>query len=206
LSDSQRAFLTSAGWNEGPFAFYREVEDYYYKLLKLRSREPKEMDTNFEAVDALFDVKFVGDSGEFEPGKISKSEKDKLPRDARAIVEQLLVWLPFDQRLQWLLGEVLNAQGDPEDVKAARKIFDDLVYMDKVRAKDLMARRQALNNWTEPTPSNPGNFVEDLDKKDPPRPAALDWRGLAIAFVAGIIVAIFGHWQLREIRRRRQHT
>lgn len=205
LNDSQRAFLSSIGWNEGPFAFYREVEGYYYKLLKLRSRESKEMDSNFEAVDALFDVKFVGDSGEFEPGKISKTEKDKLPRDARQIVEQLLVWLPFDQRLQWLLGEVLNAQGDPEDVKAARKIFDDLVYMDKVRAKDLMARRQALNSWAEPTPSNPGNLVDDLDKKDP-APAALDWRGLAIAFVAGIIVAIFGNWQLREIQRRRQHT
>src|SRR5262245_15497398 len=133
LSDSQRAFLTSASWNEGPFAFYREVETYYYKLLKLRSSEPKEMDANFEAVDDLFDgVKFVGDSGKFEPGKISKAEKEKLPRDARQNVEQLLVWLPFDQRLQWLLGEVLNAQGDPEDVKAARKIFDDLVYMDKM--------------------------------------------------------------------------
>ena len=28
------------GWNEGPFGFYRAVEEYYYKLLKLRSREP----------------------------------------------------------------------------------------------------------------------------------------------------------------------
>jgi tetratricopeptide (TPR) repeat protein len=204
LSDSQRAFLMSIGWNEGPFGFYRKVEDYYYKLLKLRSREPKEMDANFEAVDDLFGVKFVGDSGEFEPGRVTKSAKENL-RDARQIVEQLLVWLPFDLRLQWLLGEVLNSQGDPEDVKAARKIFDDLVYMDKVRAKELMARRQALNSWTEPVSNDAGNLVDDLDKTDKPT-AALDWRGLLVAFIAGIIVAIFAHWQFREIQRRRQQA
>ena len=204
LSEQQRAFLSGIGWNEGPFGFYREAETYYLKLLGLRSREPKVMEADFTAVDALFDVKFVGDSGEFEPGKISKAEKAKLPRNALEIVEQLLVWLPDDLRLLWLLGEVLNAQGDVSDVKAARKIFDELVYDNKLRAKELMARRQTLNNWTEPpttsTPDDP--FVDPKDKPAPP--AMLDWRGLVVAFVAGMMVAIFAHWQLREIRRRRQ--
>jgi tetratricopeptide (TPR) repeat protein len=198
LSDGQRAFLMSIGWNEGPFGFYREVETYYYKLLKLRSRKAKAVD----AIDALFDVKFVGDSGEFEPGTISKAEKAKLPRNARQIVEQLLVWLPYDLRLQWLLGEILNAQGEAEDVKAARKIFDTLVSLDGMRAKELMARRQALNSRNEPAATAVDPTI-DADQKDKPA-ATLDWRGLVVAFVAGIIVAIFTHWQYREIQRRRQ--
>ena len=201
LADGQKNFLTNIGWNEAPYGFYREVEGYYYKLLKLRSREPKAVDAEFEAIDALFDVKFVGESGEFEPGKISKAEKAKLPRNAIEIVEQLLVWLPNDLRLYWLLGELLNAQGDP---KAARKILDEIVYDHKVRAKTLMERRQILNNWTEPP--EPGPF----NPEDPPGPkptvVGFDWRGLAVAFFAGLIVAIFAHWQIREIRRRRQKT
>ena len=59
------------------------------KLLKLRQRERGKAD--FENVDALFDdrkdppnpIRFVADSGQFEPGKIASAEKDKLPRDPR---------------------------------------------------------------------------------------------------------------------------
>src|SRR5262245_56307730 len=50
LTEPQRNFLTSIGWNEAPYGFYREVETYYHKLLKLRSREPKTMDAYFDAV------------------------------------------------------------------------------------------------------------------------------------------------------------
>ncbi len=200
LTEAQRALLMNMGWNEAPYGFYREVEGYYYKLLKLRSRESKTTDAEFEAVDSLFDVKFVGESGEFEPGKISKAEKLKLPRNAVEIVEQMLVWLPNDMRLYWLLGEVLNAQGD---VKAARKIFDEIVYDQKVRAKTLMERRQILNNWAEPQDPPPFNSDEPPGQQVQTA-VGFDWRGLAVAFVAGMIVAIFAHWQLREIRRRRQ--
>lgn len=206
LSDAQREFLMKIGWNEGPYAFYRDVDTQYLKLLRLRSREPKLAAGQFESVDALFDVKFVNEAGEFEPGKIAKAEKAKLPRNAQKIVQQLLVWQPHDLRLQWLLGEILNANGTPSDIKAARVIFDDLVYNEKVRAKELMARRNTLNAPTESAategPENP--FGEPNDKL-PPSPAT-DWRGLLIAFAAGILVAVFGHWQIREIRRRRQPT
>lgn len=205
LSDAQRELLMKLGWNEGPYAFYREVETYYLKLLRLRSREPKAAE--FEAVDALFDVKFVNEAGAFEPGKIAKAEKAKLPRNAQKIVQQLLVWQPRDLRLQWLYGEILNANGTPSDIKAARVIFDDIVYNEKVRAKELMARRIKLNDWSEPTATaSPDNLFGDPEDKPASAPAATDWRGLLIAFGAGMFVAIFGHWQLREIRRRRQPT
>jgi uncharacterized membrane protein len=34
----------------------------------------------------------------------------------------------------------------------------------------------------------------------------MNWRALAISFAVGMMVAVFGHWQIREIRRRRQTT
>lgn len=200
LADSQKKLLASIGWNEDQFGFCRDVENYYYKLLKLRSREPKAMDAGFETVDALFDVNFVGESGEFEPGKIAKAEKAKLPRTAVEIVEQLLVWLPNDMRLYWLLGELLNAQGD---TKGALSIFDELVRVQNLRAKALKHRRQILESALEaeaPAPFNP----DDAPAPAPPVVAQFDWRSLAVAFVAGMLVAIFAHWQIREIRRRQK--
>lgn len=208
LSKSQQELLATLGWTpqpndrdpkREPFVFHRDAEVYYLKLLKLRSREPKGADVNFESVDALFDVNFVGESGQFEPGKISKAEKAKLPREALDIVEQLLVWMPHDLRLFWLLGEVLNVQGDVESVKGARNIFDDLVYTYNVRAKSAMERRQILNNWTPPLQD------DDQEKKVAPTPA-LDWRSLSIAFGVGVVVAFFARWQIQEIRRRMQKS
>jgi tetratricopeptide (TPR) repeat protein len=203
LTEEQRAFLLGIGWNEGPYAFHREVETYYLKLLRLRSREPKSADSSFDTVDAIFDVKFVGDSGQFEPGKISKAEKAKLPRNTVEIVEQLLVWLPNDARLYWLLGEVLNAEGD---VKGAAKIFDELVSQQNIRAAAVMERRQALNSIPDTPTASPGGFEPDNSTPPAtgPAPAPFDWRGLATAFAAGIVVAFFAQWQIREIRRRRQ--
>ena len=200
LTEQQRTWFLSIGWNEGPYAFYREVDEYYYKLLKLRSKEPKGADGQYETVDALFDVKFVGESGQFEIGKISKAEKAKLPRKALEIVEQLLVWMPDDLRLLWLLGEVLNANGSTQDIKGARKIFDDLVWEFKLRADDVKARRQTLNEWVEPMPPPP----KDLDDDGKPAVSTpIDWRRIIIAFAVGVLVTIFGRWQLQEIRRRR---
>lgn len=203
LTNAQREFHMHLGWNEGVFAFYREVEMSYLKLLRLRTREPKEAAAQFEAVDALFGddkgaVKFVNEASEFEPGKIAKAERAKLPRNAQPIVQQLLVWQPYDLRLQWLLGEILNAKGSPSDIKAARFIFDDLVFNEKVRAKELMARRLTLNNWVEP--------VQEARRDDDDGNQVMNWRALAISFAVGMMVAVFGHWQIREIRRRRQTT
>ncbi|MCI0681322.1 MAG: hypothetical protein L0Y71_04390 [Gemmataceae bacterium] len=218
LDPAQREFLTGIGWaprpkergpEEEPFVFFREADTYYLKLLRLRSREPK--GAAFEAVDALFGddkgpVKFVNEAGVFEPGKIAKAERARLPRNARKIVQQLLAWQPNDLRLQWLLGEILNANGDVNDIKAARSIFDELVYTRDVRAKEVMARRIKLNEWKEPPTTASADNPFGGGKDNPPPSPATDWRGLLIAFAAGLLVAVFGYWQIREIRRRRQQA
>src|SRR5207249_4225437 len=53
---------------------------------------------------------FLAESGNFEAGRIREAEfKMLVPRDTVEMVEQFLIWMPDDERLLWLLGEVLNA-------------------------------------------------------------------------------------------------
>jgi hypothetical protein len=102
------------------------------KLIRLRSRERPaafgrsnplgaDVEPLFEGGKPLTPVRFVGDGGKYEAGSIASAEKAKLPPDAVEIIEQLLIWLPHDDRLFWLLGELLNARG--EYVTAGQEVF-----------------------------------------------------------------------------------
>ena len=57
-------------------------------------------------------VRFVGPSGKYEAGTIAPKQWGEVPSDAIDVVMQLHLWLPFDNRLSWLLGELLNGLGD----------------------------------------------------------------------------------------------
>jgi hypothetical protein len=122
LSKERREWLEDLGWNEAKFQWYRRAETYLLKLFRLRLQEralPGASPLGAE-IETLFDdgarprrpVRFVGESGKYEAGKLKKTEAAKLPPDAVPIVEQLLIWLPQDVRLYWLLGELLNARGE----------------------------------------------------------------------------------------------
>jgi tetratricopeptide (TPR) repeat protein len=265
VSKERRAWLEKMGWNETRFNLYRRAETYLLKLMRLRSRErppafgrPSPLGTD---VEPLFEggkpptpVRFVGESGKYEAGSIAGAEKSKLPPDAVEIVEQLLIWLPHDDRLFWLLGELLNARGeyvtagqevfawlgdklqalgnnpnDPFSKGAAPVVLDSgkqkvrelderrpdeftrlpelhrkhlAVLIDKVR-KDKAAAAQPAKQQAEPAPPPPP------PRKPPTPPAAstslpIDLRSLAVGFAAGLIMTVFGLWQVREIRRRLQ--
>ena len=171
-------------------------------------------------MDALFDdgknppgpVKFVGASGKFEPGNLAPEEKAKLPKDAIEIVQQLLVWLPEDARLYWLLGELYNAQGGAKNIRTARVIFDELAGYDGlgVRAPELAEHRMTLRNYHDPdstkeaVPFELTKGLDDEEKRGQDQGPRIDRQSLAVGFGAGVLMAIFGMWQLREIRRRRQ--
>ncbi|MBX9626798.1 MAG: hypothetical protein K2X82_23560, partial [Gemmataceae bacterium] len=70
-------------------------------------------------------VRWVNDAGRYEPGTLAAAERAKLPPDALAVVQQLLLWFPSDTRLYWLLAELYAAGGDPV---AARAILDECVW------------------------------------------------------------------------------
>jgi tetratricopeptide (TPR) repeat protein len=157
LSEKQQDYLLkSFKWNEHEFGWYAKCERYHKYLALLRSREskgskvPLTFDKALSHLDALFPLfdvehprpkdfeplRFVGESGKFEPGKIAAAEKAKLPKDAVLIVQQLLIWMPDDNRLYWLLGELLNAQGD---VEGATTVFSDFLKK--------YAYQQETGNW-----------------------------------------------------------
>lgn len=213
LTEDQRKFLDTIYWDEGSHPRLRRCEALLHKLMRLRLAEGP--GAAYQNVDALFDeggpIRFVGESGSFEPGKVVLSERKKLPSHALDDVQQLLLWIPEDLRLYWLLGEIYNAQGTPNGMKAAGRIFDELVFDYKLRAGDLRERRQRLLDHLASLPAERaeeiGDFEKRLDeddkKKDRPLVAA-DSRTLATTFAFGFCVGLFALWQFQELRRRRQ--
>ena len=151
----QQALLTGfpesfAKLTKPQLTWLKRVErEYYLPLLTHRaeeSRSGKSRDRH-EDPDAIFGkrgmpaVQFVGESGKYWPGKIAGAEREKLPRDAIAIVQQLLLWHPHDARLFWQLGELYNAEGD---VETAANILDECSFAMSYTNPSMMEHRQAL--------------------------------------------------------------
>ncbi len=80
-------------------------------------------------------------------------------------MQQLLIWLPEDTRLYWLLGELYNAQGGAKNIQSARMIFEELAGFNGlgVRAAELAEHRKDLLNYKSPELEQPTAF--DLDRK-----------------------------------------
>lgn len=126
------------------------------KLIQLRQKEARgpKLPPEDELPDDLFGVKFVNAAGEYEPGALAPEQAAKLPPDALATVQQLVLWFPYDARLFWLLGELYAAKGE---VLAAQKIMDELVgSMTYSNRKVLMAHREVVARKVKELPQPPG--------------------------------------------------
>jgi hypothetical protein len=125
--------------SKSQLAWLKRVErEFYYPLVSHRASEAARgrATDRREDLDNLFPsavppkrsanpVRFVGEDGSYTAGSIAQAEKDKLPRDAIAIVQQLLLWHPLDARLLWLLAELYNAEGD---IETAIAILGDITF------------------------------------------------------------------------------
>ncbi len=159
-----------------------------------------------DQVDDLFGgdrgpVRFVGDSGEYEPGRLAAKEQQKLPPEALAIVQQLVLWLPDDTRLYWQLGELYNAEAD---VEAAGKIFEECVGARRYDAAELREHRKLVQ---EARPKAAPIILESEETKtpEPPRGLFADSRQLLIVGgLAALVVLALAYFQIREMRRRRR--
>jgi tetratricopeptide (TPR) repeat protein len=189
----------------------RTAEKYHLELVKLRYREasPAGRASVREKLDDLFrekgSVRFVAESGRYEAGKLAAAERAKLPADALAVVQQLVLWLPDDTRLYWLLGELYNANGD---IEASAKIFDDCIgNVRRFSASDLRAHRVVVQ---EAKPGNPLLEVAAAPAENAPTPGLLpswlpDSRQLvAVGGIAAVVIVLLGYFQIREMRRRRR--
>lgn len=192
-------------WNEAPFGWYALCEKYQLRLANERYKEsrkdprkgPLTFSKSLERLDAIFPlearpgdppIRFVGDSGKFEPGKMAASQKDRLPKNAISVVEQLLVWMPEDIRLYWLLGELLNAHGDIDSAKivfgellnkyAAKPEFQSLGKVEPMAMlpkfmeayPEVGARLKALLDYVPPMPVDPGDNPPGGKKSAGPQP------------------------------------
>lgn len=185
----------------------RVEKDFYPKWLKAhRDQAAGKTPLDAEDVFPLFDVRFVNDAGQYEPGKLAAAEKAKLPPDAIAIVQQLLLWAPTDTPLVWLLAELYAADGR---VREADVLFDDLVRNRQFsNRKLLMAHRDAVRRAVAALPAATEVEQSFLPTEKPKKEATLEDIGLSrnslIAFgaVFGGIAVLFLGLQVRAMRRR----
>jgi len=184
------------GLSKEQLAWYKEAETAQLKLIRGRRRELLAHGGKaqpFETVDDFLGMKFIGDDGKYEAGAIAAAEKEKLPKNALAITQQLLLWIPGDGRLYWLLGELLNAQGD---IKNAKTVLDQCAWARMINAKELIGHRQVLDeaiaarNQARDTPSP--SWVPDRDKL------------ILVGGGIGLVIVFLAYLQVREARRRKQ--
>ncbi len=221
LDEEQKKFLNAVGWHETDFHRNREYDAYLLRLMKHRVREEarlkKKLKTE-EVLDPIFlddkkqPVRFTAEAGEFAVGRI---EFQKLPDNSVEIVEQLLIWMPHDQRLLWLLGEVLNAramkfpkreQKDPL-IRSSYAVFAELnnpLSLASYGRPQIKKNFEVLGEYVKTIPT------ERLDIRLPGEtpPTALSteqWQRMVIVgFITGFAVGMFALWQFQELRRRRQ--
>jgi tetratricopeptide (TPR) repeat protein len=115
---------------------WQRAEEYHLKLVRLRQREREK-----GGLDDLYEVRYVGRDGKYEPGKLSNSEKKKLPTYAVAVTQQLALWLPADAPLLWQLAELANAYGG---VRSAAGMMDGCVTQFGLQSPELKAHRRIL--------------------------------------------------------------
>ena len=125
---------------------YQRAEETHLKLVQWRLRAGKET----PGLDDLFGVRYIGDAGAYEPGKLAAAEKKKLPAHAVAVSQQLALSLPADGRLLWQLAELANAHGD---VKTAAAMMDGCVTQFGMGQPELRAHRRAVREAADKLPS-----------------------------------------------------
>jgi Flp pilus assembly protein TadD len=127
----------------------QKAEEYQLKLVRHRRHQAK----GNQSLDDLFGVRYVGESGKYEPGKWAAAERQKLPAEALAVTQQLALWLPADPRLLWQLAELAAAHGD---VRTAAAIMDGCVEFG-LRTEELLEHRRLLRAAAEVSKPKPGD-------------------------------------------------
>jgi len=191
--------------------WYRRVESEYNLPLLHHRRDSalKKRPAVKEGLDPLFPsakdaqsgqlgdaiaVQFVAEDGQYEAGTIAAAEKAKLPPDAIAIVQQLLLWDPSDNRLLWQLAELYNADGN---LNAARDLFDLCADARKYSQLQLMEHRRIVLEAVAAQ-------AEAARQKSEEARSNQRRQYYLVGGIGGVIVLLLGYWQLREWRRRLQ--
>jgi tetratricopeptide (TPR) repeat protein len=190
----------------------KKLERSHYRqwLLIHRERAATRTDPADDNVFPLFPVRFVNELGEYEPGRLAPQQRAKLPPDAIPVVQQLMLWAPWDTALYWLLAELYAADGR---LREAQIIFDQCADGRQfANRRVFMAHRSAVRDAVAKLPPEKPDEVPlvpplpPVDRPDPaeflpPRStmilAGIGFGGLA----AGLMVL-----QVRAAWRRRRRA
>ena len=133
-----------------------------------------------------------------------------LPEDATDLIRQLVVWMPLDNRVYWLLGEVNNASGETDE---ARRILEELANARQMRHVRLLGRHLEVLKNTPPqtvATDNGGSTTADQGPPaDPPPQPELTvnlgsfWRIFLVGIATGVMGSVLIRWQLASLRSRR---
>jgi len=216
-ADYQRQVLRNwparlEGWNAEQLWWYHRVETYTLNLLRLRERE-RLLNKPDNTIDELFPVASFNDpAAAYRAGEIALATRNRLAPDVLPLVEQMLLWMPYDNRLYWFYGELLNARGDVRAVRAAYHIFDTLINTERFDSQVLMKHRRILRAAIESDP----RFKKQEEKAEVAESFPVsattgdtgqkgwmpDWRQLGVGFGSGLLVGVLLLLQIRQLRRR----
>jgi hypothetical protein len=146
LRHQQRALdlwpVVWATWRPGQVLWYRQCERIFLRLLTARQAAGRLGRNREPDLDPIFGrVKFVGPSGEYEAGQVTREVLDQLPPNAYGITLQLAMWYPQDWQLYWLLAELLNASGE---VIPAAEMIVEMVDSNVLPSRVLLQHRKVL--------------------------------------------------------------
>jgi tetratricopeptide (TPR) repeat protein len=188
---------------------------YYARWLQLhRDRAAIRLDPAQEDVFPLFQgIRFVNAQGEYHPGTVSADSQAKLPPDAIAIVQQLLLWAPWDTSLYWLLAELYAAQGQ---LRLANLIFDQCAGSRQYsNRRILMAHRAAVREAVAllPPETDPLDAVAlpTANLSQPSQPENDDFlpsreKVILVSLGFALFFLLLIGLQLRSLARRRKKT
>ncbi len=115
----------------------KEMEQWHLRWVRQRLNRPRQD----MSLDDLFGTAWVDEQGRYRMGRLPDAERNKLPANALAIVQQLLIWFPSDGRLVWQMGEIAAAYGDR---RGAADLLDVAVGEFAIHHPDLRSRRNAF--------------------------------------------------------------
>jgi len=119
-------------------------------------------------------VRFVNDAGVYQPSHLAAAEQAKLPADAIAIVQQLLLWFPGETRLYWLLAELYAASNNLRD---AAILFERCSWSRQYgNRKVMMEHRTAVQSAVpkDPPPEDAPLTLPETDSPQTPEPQSPD--------------------------------
>jgi tetratricopeptide (TPR) repeat protein len=179
-------------------AMQRRAQQHLRQLGKLPRDEA--------VLDDLFGVRWwetpPSDNPPPHPLATSPTSPETLPTEAGEVLQQLLIWFPFDGQLWWLLAEWLAARQEWSAAAQAMQMASDL----RLAGQQFRQRRAwILQTAQQHRSTAPALALPDLPlpAEDAPtdRPIAwwsrFDWRAWTLLIVGGLLLLYLAGWQIR---------